>query len=57
MHAVQAAEQGTLRQAIADRLVELAAVSDEPGNLTRLYLGRHTAARPIWSPSGCARPA
>jgi allantoate deiminase len=39
MHAVQAVEQGTLGQAIADRLVELAAVSDEPGSLTRLYLG------------------
>ena len=39
MHAVQAADQGTLGQAIADRLVELAAVSDEPGSLTRLYLG------------------
>ncbi len=39
MHAVQAAEQGTLGQAVADRLVELAAVSDEPGALTRLYLG------------------
>jgi allantoate deiminase len=39
MHAVQAAEQGTLGQAIADRLVELAAVSDDPGALTRLYLG------------------
>jgi allantoate deiminase len=45
MHGVQAAEQGTLGQAIADRLVELAAVSDEPGNLTRLYLGpAHRAA-------------
>ena len=39
MRAVQAADQGTLGQAIADRLVELAAVSDDPGNLTRLYLG------------------
>ena len=39
MHAVQAAEQGTLGQAIADRLVELAAISDDPGALTRLYLG------------------
>ncbi len=39
MHAVQAAEQGTFGQAIADRLVELAAVSDDPGALTRLYLG------------------
>jgi allantoate deiminase len=39
MHAVQAAEQGTLGQGIADRLVELAAVSDDPGALTRLYLG------------------
>src|SRR5271170_4496969 len=39
MRAVQAADQGTLGQAIADRLAELAAVSDEPGNLTRLYLG------------------
>ncbi len=39
MHAVQAADHGTLGQAIADRLVELAAVSDEPGTLTRLYLG------------------
>ncbi len=45
MRAVQAADQGTLGQAIADRLVELAAVSDEPGNLTRLYLGpAHRAA-------------
>jgi allantoate deiminase len=39
MHAAQAADHGTLGQAIADRLVELAAVSDEPGTLTRLYLG------------------
>ena len=39
MRAVQAADQGTLGQAIADRLAELAAVSDDPGNLTRLYLG------------------
>jgi len=39
MHGAQAADQGTLGQAIADRLVELAAVSDEPNNLTRLYLG------------------
>ncbi len=39
MRAVQAADQGTLGQAIADRLAELAAVSDEPSNLTRLYLG------------------
>jgi allantoate deiminase len=45
MHGVQAPEQGTLGQAIADRLVELAAVSDEPGDLTRLYLGpAHRAA-------------
>jgi len=45
MHAAQAAQQGTLGQAIADRLVELAAVSDEPGDLTRLYLGpAHRAA-------------
>jgi len=36
---MQAADQGTLGQAIADRLVELAAVSDEPSRLTRLYLG------------------
>ncbi len=39
MHGAQAADQGTLGQSIADRLVELAAVSDEPSNLTRLYLG------------------
>ncbi len=39
MHAAQAAEQGTLGQAIADRLVELAIVSDDPAALTRLYLG------------------
>lgn len=39
MHGVQVAEEGTLGQAIADRLVELAAISDEPNNLTRLYLG------------------
>ena len=36
---MQAVDQSTLGQAIADRLVELAAVSDEPGRLTRLYLG------------------
>jgi allantoate deiminase len=34
-----AAQDGALGQAIADRLVELGAVSDEPGRLTRLYLG------------------
>jgi allantoate deiminase len=39
MHAMQAADRGALGQAIADRLVELAAVSDDPGRLTRLYLG------------------
>ena len=39
MQVAAATEQGTLGQAIADRLLELAAVSDEPGCLTRLYLG------------------
>ncbi len=35
---LEPAEQGVLGEAIAGRLVELAAVSDEPGRLTRLYL-------------------
>jgi len=39
MRAMQVAAEGALGQAIADRLVELAAISDEPGRLTRLYLG------------------
>jgi allantoate deiminase len=39
MNIMQAADQGVLGQRIADRLVELSAVSDEPGRLTRLYLG------------------
>jgi allantoate deiminase len=39
MHEMQAAKDGALGQKIADRLVELAAVSDESGRLTRLYLG------------------
>jgi allantoate deiminase len=43
--AMQAAEQSTLGEAIAERLVELAAISDEPDRLTRLYLGPgHRAA-------------
>jgi allantoate deiminase len=42
---MHAAGQRTLGETIADRLVELAAVSDEPGRLTRLYLGPgHRAA-------------
>ncbi len=32
-------KQGVLGETIAARLIELAAVSDEPGRLTRLYLG------------------
>ena len=39
MHAMPGAEDTALGEAIANRLVELAAVSDEPGRLTRLYLG------------------
>ena len=39
MRAMQAAEQGALGETIATRLAELATVSDEPGRLTRLYLG------------------
>ncbi len=39
MHAMQAVEPGALGETIAARLAELAAVSDEPGRLTRLYLG------------------
>jgi allantoate deiminase len=38
MRAVEATDQGALGQAIAARLDELAAASDEPGRLTRLYL-------------------
>jgi allantoate deiminase len=34
-----AADQPAFGEAIANRLVELAALSDEPGRLTRLYLG------------------
>ncbi len=36
---MQATDQGALGEAIAQRLAELAAISDEPGRLTRLYLG------------------
>jgi allantoate deiminase len=39
MRAAQAADQDALGEAIARRLAELAAVSDEGGRLTRLYLG------------------
>ena len=39
MRAMAAADEGVLGEAIAARLIELAAVSDEPGRLTRLYLG------------------
>src|SRR5580658_3409965 len=39
MHAVPEADQGALGEKIAARLVELAAISDEPERLTRLYLG------------------
>jgi allantoate deiminase len=39
MRATAAEEEGVLGEAIAARLIELAAVSDEPGRLTRLYLG------------------
>jgi allantoate deiminase len=36
---VKAADQLAFGEAIANRLAELAALSDEPGRLTRLYLG------------------
>jgi hypothetical protein len=39
MHALPEADQGALGERIAARLVELAAISDEPERLTRLYLG------------------
>ena len=39
MRAMPAADPGALGETIAARLTELAAVSDEPGRLTRLYLG------------------
>jgi allantoate deiminase len=39
MRVLQAADDGVLGDTIAERLIELAAVSDEPGRLTRLYLG------------------
>jgi allantoate deiminase len=39
MRATQAVDHGTLGETIAARLIELAAVSDDPGHLTRLYLG------------------
>lgn len=39
MRAMLAADPGALGETIATRLVELAAVSDEAGRLTRLYLG------------------
>jgi len=38
MHAMQGVEEGALGDKIAARLVELAAISDEPDRLTRLYL-------------------
>jgi allantoate deiminase len=39
MHAMPEADQGALGAKIAARLEELAAISDEPERLTRLYLG------------------
>jgi len=39
MRITHAADHGALGKTIVDRLAELAAVSDEPGRLTRLYLG------------------
>ena len=39
MRAMAVANEGVLGETIAARLIELAAVSDEPGRLTRLYLG------------------
>ena len=39
MRITHAADHATLGKTIVDRLTELAAVSDEPGRLTRLYLG------------------
>ena len=39
MHAMPEADQGALGAKIAERLDELAAISDEPERLTRLYLG------------------
>jgi len=39
MHAMPEADQGALGAKIAARLDELAAISDEPERLTRLYLG------------------
>ena len=36
---VHAANDPAFGEAIANRLAELAALSDEPGRLTRLYLG------------------
>jgi allantoate deiminase len=39
MMLVRAADQLAFGEAIANRLIELAALSDEPGRLTRLYLG------------------
>jgi len=39
MHAMPGADQGALGEKIAARLVELAALSDEPERLTRVYLG------------------
>jgi allantoate deiminase len=38
-HAMSDADHGALGERIAARLVELAAISDEPDQLTRLYLG------------------
>jgi allantoate deiminase len=38
MHAMPGADQGALGEKIAARLLELAAISDEPERLTRLYL-------------------
>jgi allantoate deiminase len=39
MRAMAVADEGALGETIAARLTELAAVSDEPSRLTRLYLG------------------
>jgi allantoate deiminase len=39
MPVAEATDQGTLGEVVATRLAELATITDEPGRLTRLYLG------------------
>ncbi len=52
----KAADHPAFGEAISNRLAELAALSDEPGRLTRLYLARPPPRHRSGQPIGCATP-